>query len=515
MLRKSKYMLGVDIGSSNLKCVLVKDDGVIIASESTELKTLYEYPGWSEQDPEQWYTGLCECGKSLFSKNRINSIESVCITAATHTAVLLDKNDRVLRPAIMWTDQRSIEETKILNKKYEAEILEIAYQKVNPTWTLSQLYWLIRNEPDVVTQTERVMFAKDYLRFRISGTWETDWIDALGSMMMDARTKVWSKKLCGFIGWPIETLPPICSPITIVGSVTERASRETGIPFGTPVVAGTSDTAAEDYGVGAIDPGDGVIKLATAGNTNIMTSEPYVDPLLFNYYHVIPGMWYTVAATNSCAAVHKWLRDEFFQEESLKAEKEGGTVFEYMDMIAKSITAGSDGLIFHPYLLGERTPHWDPLLKGDYIGISIRHKREHFIKALYEGISFSLLDCYLSLKKRGLIMEQARLIGGGSKSELWRQTLSDILGKEALIPEVDDASFGAALIGGVGCGVFSDERDAIKKCARIQSTIKPNMKNHEKYQKLFKIFSKSQKLLVEINHELYDFTQDKKKTEQT
>ncbi len=500
-------MLGIDIGSSNLKCLLVKDDGAVIESVSKELKTIYQFPGWSEQDPEQWYSALCECGKSLFLKTGISSIESVSITAATHTAVLLDKNDRPLRPAIMWTDQRSIEETKILNQNYESEILDIAYQKANPTWTLPQFYWLIRNEPEVVARTKRVMFAKDYLRFRISGTWETDWIDALGSMMMDARTKSWSEKLCGFIGWPIDTLPPICSPTIIVGSVTEKAAQDTGIPFGTPVAVGTSDTAAEDYGVGAIEPGDGVIKLATAGNTNIMTSEPYVDPLLFNYFHVIPGMWYTVAATSSCAAIHKWLRDEFFQEESLKVEKSGGTVFEYMDKIAKSVPAGSEGLIFHPYLMGERTPHWDPLLKGDYLGISIRHKREHFIKALYEGISFSLLDCYISLEKRGLKMEQARLIGGGAKSELWRQTLSDVLGKEALIPEVDDASFGAALIGGVGCGVFSDARDAIRKCARIKSTIKPNEKNHERYQKLFEIFSKSQKLLVEINHELHDFMQ--------
>ena len=506
MAQESRYMLGVDIGSSNLKCMLVKSEGSVVASESEELKTLYQFPRWSEQNPEDWYVALCKCCKNLFAKTDISSIESVCITAATHTAVLLDQDGKVLRPAIMWTDQRSIEETRILNEKYETEILDIAYQKANPTWTLPQFFWLIRNEPAVVSRTKTVMFAKDYLRYRICGSWETDWIDALGSMMMDARTKTWSEKLCDIIQWPIETLPPICAPTKIVGSVTGKAARDTGIPLGTPVVAGTSDTAAEDYGVGAVEPGDGIIKLATAGNTNIMTGEPYVDPLLFNYYHVIPGMWYTVAATSSCAAVHKWLRDQFFRQESSEIERTGGTVFEYMDNIAGSVPAGSDGLIFHPYLMGERTPHWDPLLKGDYLGISIRHKREHFIRALYEGICFSLLDCYISLEQRGLKMEQPRLIGGGAKSELWRQTLSDVFGKEVLIPEVDDASFGAALVGGVGCGVFSDERDAIRKCARIKTTITPNKRNWETYQKLFEIFSKSQKMLVEINHELHGFS---------
>ncbi|SHH31613.1 xylulokinase [Desulfofustis glycolicus DSM 9705] len=507
MSPNNRYMLGVDIGSSNLKCLIVRNDGELIASESRELKTLYQYPGWSEQDPDDWYTALADCCHKIFTTSGIGSIESVCITAATHTAVLLDENDKPLRPAIMWTDQRSIEESKILNDKYGQSILDIAYQKANPTWTLPQFYWLMRHERDVVEKTRKVMFAKDYLRFKLTGTWETDWIDALGSMMMDARTKEWSSELCDYIGWPLSTLPPICSPTTVVGSVLEEAARHTKIPVGIPVVAGASDTAAEDYGVGAINPGDGIIKLATAGNTNIMASEPSVDPLLFNYYHVIPGMWYTVAATSSCAAVHKWLRDEFFRVESDKFENSGSTVFAYMDNLAKSIPAGSNGLIFHPYLMGERTPHWDPLLKGDYLGISIRHKREHFIKALYEGISFSLLECYLSLEKRGLKMEQARLIGGGAKSELWRQTLSDVLGKETLIPEIDDASFGAALIGGVGCGLFSNERDAIDKCTRVKTVIRPNYENHARYQELFDIFTRSQQLLVEINHALHRFNQ--------
>jgi xylulokinase len=178
-----------------------------------------------------------------------------------------------------------------------------------------------------------------------------------------------------------------------------------------------------------------------------------------------------------------------------------------MDRMAATIQAGSDGLIFHPYLLGERTPYWDPFLRGDYLGITMRHRREHFVRALYEGISFSLLDCLRSLAPRGLTMEEIRIIGGGSKSPLWRQIVCDVIGLEVLKPEVDDASYGAALIGGVGVGVFKDERDAVQKCVKIASRNEPDMRNYEKYQRLFHIYKESQKRLVEINHQLHQFSE--------
>jgi xylulokinase len=178
-----------------------------------------------------------------------------------------------------------------------------------------------------------------------------------------------------------------------------------------------------------------------------------------------------------------------------------------MDQMAATIKAGSDGLLFHPYLLGERTPYWDPFLRGDYLGITMRHRRDHFVRALYEGVSFSLLDCLRSLAPRGLTMEEIRIIGGGSKSPLWRQIVCDVIGLEVLKPEVDDASYGAALIGGVGVGVFRDERDAIRKCVKIASRNQPNMQNHEKYQALFNIYKESQKRLAEINHQLHRFSE--------
>lgn len=509
MGEKQAYLLGIDIGSSNLKCLIVRSDGVVMGSGTKELTTYYPLAGWAEQNPEDWYQALCETVAMSIRKGGIKNsqIVSVCITAATHTPVLLDSNDQVLRPAILWTDQRSTQEVEWLNQNYGEKILEIGYHKANPTWSLPQLLWVRRNEPEIVNKTRKFMIAKDYLRFRLTGTWETDHIDALGTLMIDAAKQEWSKDLCGFIGWPMETLPRIYPPITVVGKINKKAALDTGLLEGTPVVVGTSDTAAEDYGVGAVNPGQGVIKLATAGNTNIMTDKPHPDPLLFNYYHVIPGMWYTVAATSNCAAVHRWLRDQFFKTDIEKSKESNIDAFEVMDQMATTIQAGSDGLLFHPYLLGERTPYWDPFLRGDYLGITMRHRREHFVRALYEGISLSLLDCISSLAPRGLMMKEIRIIGGGAKSPLWRQIVCDVIGLEVLKPEVDDASYGAALIGGVGVGVFKDERDAILKCVKIASRNQPNMRNHEKYQELFQIYKESQKRLTEINHQLHRFSE--------
>jgi xylulokinase len=506
---KETYLLGIDIGSGSLKCLIVRGDGIVLGAGSKELITYYTFPGWSEQNPEDWYQAFCETFRKAVNQAGINSkhIASVCITAAAHTPVLLGKHDEVLRPAILWTDQRSTKEVDWLNKNYGERILQIGYQKTNTTWTLPQLLWVIRNEPQVFEKTDKIMIAKDYLRFRITGTWETDWIDGLSTLMFDAEKKEWSEEICGYIGWPMKTLPKIVSPRAVVGKVNRQSSADSGLPEGIPVVAGTSDTAAEDYGAGAIDPGQGIIKLATAGNTNIMTPKPHPHPLLLNYYHVIPGIWYVVAATNSCASAHRWLRDQFFKSDIEKSMEEGKDAFDIMDDIAKNVPPGSDGLIFHPYLLGERTPYWDPFLRADFIGITMRHKREHFVRALYEGIAFSLKDCLNSLSDLNLTVEEVRIIGGGSKSALWRQIVSDVIGMEVLKPAVDDASYGAALLGGVGVGVYQDEKDAIKKCVKIVTTHKPHKKNHEKYEKLFDIYKKAQSKLAEINHQLHKISE--------
>ncbi len=508
---KETFLLGVDIGSGSLKSTLIRGDGSVVSSASKDLFTAYPHPRWSEQNPEDWYVALCETAKGALTKSGLKniSIASVCITAAAHTPVLLDENDAILRPAILWTDQRSVKEVGWLNENYGDRILEIGYNRANPTWTLPMLLWVKNNEPEVFARIRRIMVAKDYLRYKLTGTWETDLIDAQGTLLLDSKNRCWSNELCGYIGLPIETLPPIVAPTAVVGKISARAARDSSIPENTPVVAGTSDTAAEDYGVGAVNPGQGIIKLATAGNANIMTETPHPHPLLINYYHVVPGLWYTVAATNSCASAHRWLRDQFFGVEMEQSESAGKDAFDVMDEFAAQVEPGSNGLLFHPYLLGERSPYWDPFLRADFVGITMQHTRRHFVRALYEGISFSIVDCMMSMLEVGesLKMEEVRLIGGGARSGLWRQIVSDATGLEVLKTAVDDASYGSAMIGGVGTGVYADERDAVAKCVKVVSSNKPDPARHERYRQLFAIYKKAQSRLADINHELHAFAE--------
>lgn len=497
-------MLGVDIGSSNMKVVYIDPTGQVLGSASREFLTLYAHPGWSEQDPEQWVDALRQCVNDIFDVQGCSrdSLGAVCITAATHSAVLLDKDDQVLRPVILWTDRRSTKECEELERLHGDFIYRTAYHKPSPTWTLPQLLWLQRNEPEIAARVDRVFFAKDYLRYRLTGIWETDVIDAQGSLMFDYDAVAWSREICEFINWPMRSLPPVRDTCAVAGPITGKGAAQVGLPEGVPVIVGGSDTALEDYGSGAIEPGQGILKIATAGNANVMTSRPYRDPALFNYKQVMPNLWYIAAGTLSGAQVHKWLRDQFFVEYAAQA---GGNAFAAIDKLAGNIPPGSDGLLFHPYLMGEKTPYMDPFLRGDYLGITIRHTRAHFVRALYEGISFSLLDCMNVYKPHGLELQEIRLIGGGAKSALWRQILCNVIGQELLVPENNEAAFGAALVAGVGAGIFADAGDAVRKCARIGIRHQPDMRHHERYMKLFELYLDAQKRLVDINHKLHDF----------
>lgn len=503
----TRYLLGVDIGSGSVKSVVVREDGFQVASQSKELTTYYPFPGWSEQNPEDWYLAFCENLHNILSEIEIDKskIASVCIDSTPHTAVLLDENNEIIRPAILWTDQRSKKEVDWLNDHYGDQILKIAYHKVSPTWTLPQLLWIKQNEPDLIDKIKKAMIAKDYVRLRLTGKWKTDWIDAMGTLMFDAEKCQWSEEICNCIGWPLETLPEIVSPKSVAGRVTKKAAQESGLVEGTPVVAGSTDTAVEAFGSGAIHPGQGIVKLATAGNTNVVGNVPHPSPRLFNYYHIVPGRWYTLTGTNSCASAHRWLRDQFFSSQIEKSNTAGNDKFILMDKMAADAPAGSDGLLFHPYLLGERTPYYDPFLRADFIGMTMRHQPAHFFRSLYEGIAFSIKDCHQTLLSEGLSLDEVRLIGGGSKSPLWRQIISDVLGIEVLRPAISDAAYGAALLGGVGVGIFENEKSAVSKCIKIIGSEKPNQKNYEKYSILFEIYKESQNRLVEINHRLYEF----------
>jgi len=486
----SRLLLGIDIGTSGCKITVIDREGRIVDTASGEYHTSRPEPGWCEQDPDEWYDVACRLLHEIRDRGMCGAgdVAAIGLDGSTHNAVLADAGFRPLRPAIMWTDQRSVRQAARLEEQAGAEIFRIGYQKPTPTWTLPQLLWVAEHDPGVLPRLVHVLFTKDYVRHRLTGTWETDHIEAQGSLLYDMAARRWSAELCGLAGLPMEVLPPLVEPTAIVGSVTQAAAEQTGLRAGTPVVAGCSDSAVEDYAAGAIRPGQMVLKLATAGNVNVMTAEAHPHPRTLTYSHVIPGLWYTVSATNTAASAERWFRDVFCGDEREAAAGEGRSVYERLHESARQAPPGAEGLFFHPYLLGERSPYWDANLRGSFVGATMRHGKPHFVRALLEGVAYSLRDCYRSIVEMQLPVDEIRFIGGGAKSDLWTQILSDVFARPIVRPAGCDASFGAALLAGVGAGLFADTTDAAERCVRVRDVVQPDPRAVEVYARLFPLY---------------------------
>ncbi len=483
----SDILLGVDFGTGGCKVSAVNpSDGSLVADASLEYPTEHAHIGWSEQNPSDWYPAMCGALKILSSKGvDLRNVRALAFDGSTHNAVLLDENMRPLRKTIMWTDQRSVSECEFLRRSYADKIFATTYQMPSPTWTLPQMMWLKNNESGILKKLKHILFVKDYVRYLVSGVAATDYIEAQGTMFFDMEKMAWSGELAALADIPESALPWLAKPCDVLGCVLPEVSADTGIAAGTPVICGSSDSAVEDYGAGAIEEGDCIIKLATAGNVNVMTSRPHPYGAALTYSHVIDGLWYSVSATNAAALCQRWFRDLFFKEETLRAKAEGLKVFDMMDSLAEESPAGSNGIMFHPYLQGERSPYWDPNLRASFIGMSISSTRGDFVRAILEGVAFSLRDCREVLDKMGLGMKRIFLIGGGARSKLWGAIVANVFGLEVGVPTPGDASYGSALLAGVGAGFFKNPREAVVKCLKSERSILPNPLEVGLYAELF------------------------------
>ena len=467
--------LGIDFGTGGCKVTAISEDGALQGEAGTEYVTEFAHPGWSEQNPADWYAAMCASLKKLRGNGLdFNKIRAVAFDGSTHNAVLLDEHMTPLRKTIMWTDQRSTEECAELKRERGEAIFRTAYQMPAPTWTLPQMMWLRKHEGEVLKKTRHVLFVKDYVRYLVTGHAATDYIEAQGTLFYDMAKQEWADDLVELSGLDRKALPELIRPADAVGKVTAKAAAETGLPEGTVVVCGTSDSAAEDYGAGAVEPGDCIVKLATAGNVNVMTAEPHPFPATLTYSHVIPGMWYTVSATNAAALCQRWFRDTFCQAEKLEAEKLGVKAFALMDRLAEASAPGAGGVMFHPYLQGERSPYWDPKLRASFTGVSISSSKGDFIRALFEGVAYSLRDCFGTIEEMKLPVSRIFLIGGGARGKLWSEIVCNVFDLPVQVPTPGDASFGTALLAAVGAGVFPDSRTAVRKCLHIDREIHPD-----------------------------------------
>ena len=489
-----KLLLGIDYGTGGCKTTVLDETGRFVGEASTEFATHHDHPGWSEQAPSDWWDALCASLKKLAEKGvDLKAVAACALDGSTHNAVLLDAAMRPVRRTIMWTDQRATAECDALRAGWGEKVFSTCYQMPAPTWTLPQLMWLRANEPDVLKRAAHVLFVKDYVRYLLTGHAATDFIEAQGTLLWDMKKACWDADLVALSGLKMSALPAIIRPTDVVGGVTAAAAAATGLPEGMPVVCGSSDSAVEDYGAGAVEPGDLIIKLATAGNVNAMTTEAHPHPKTLTYSHIVPGLWYSVSATNAAALCQRWFRDGFYKE-----PLGGRNVWEVMGQEAEASPVGANGVFFHPYLQGERCPYWDSNLRASFTGVSISSTRGDFSRALMEGVAFSLRDCYRTLEEMRLDVKRIFLIGGGARSRLWSEIVANVFNCEVAVPTPGDASFGACLLAGTGIGIFRDVKDAVAKCLHVDRTIRPDPPTAAKYDHLFSCYRRIHDALAPV-----------------
>ena len=498
------YVLGIDFGGGASKATLLCEDGTIAATATAEYPTYFPQNGWAEQNPEDSFDALIRNVREILGKSQVDpkSILCMAISAASQTGVYLDENDQPVRNSIYWIDGRSAPYAAALKQKMGDWIYRTCYNVPTSARTISHLLWLKNEEPHNFSRIKKVLFVKDYLRYRLTGDFVTDYIDAMGSLLMDVDKGQWSPSLCATAGIKENTLPQILSPTDFVGPIRQEICQLTGLSPSTRIIVGSTDTVMEIYANGAIHPGQMTVKLATAGRICPITTKNIPNHLLVNYKHIIPGLWYPGTGTKSCAMSFRWYRDVFCQNEVAKAKDIGCNVYDLLTQQAQTVPPCSDQLYFHPYLQGEQTPYWNAALRASFVGISSRHTKAHFSRALLEGVGFSLKDCLRVLQKEPLEISEAIIIGGGANSPLWRQIVADMLGISLLKTQNADSSMGSAMLAAVAMGFFSSFDESVKRCVRTESIVHPDPRRQEIYEKGFGVYQSIQKALEPIYNEM-------------
>jgi len=500
-----RYVLAGDIGSGGCKTVLLRSDGRVAASARQSYPTQYPHPGWVEQDPDDWYTAFCATTRAVLAESRVppGDIAGVGIVGVTHNTVLLDAEDRPLCPTILLFDNRSTAEVQAILARWGDGVGEQTLNDVTPVWTWPQLQWIRDNRPDVWRATRRILFQKDYVRNRLAPSPVTDTIDAEGSLLFDPMEERWIEAFCRDLGVDPSWLPEAVSPFQTVGAVSSAAAVDTGLLAGTPVIAGTTDTVAEVLGAGAVMAGAAVVKLASVGRIAVVANHPVRMPHILNYRHVLDGLWYPGSASKFAASAYRWLR------ETVWADAPEAGVYPHMDEAAATVPPGSGGLLFHPHLLGEWAPHWDEQMRGDFVGLTVRHSRAHLTRAVLEGVAFALRDALAAMEASGLVAQEIRLIGQGAVSNLWAQIVANVLNRPLAVPAEPDASFGAALITAMGVGVLPRNATAVASVVSYRTQLQPQPERAATYERLFAIYRDTDTALQKIGGRLSAFEQDR------
>jgi len=471
------FLLGIDIGTSGSKAVLIKPDGAVLAEAMTEYPMYVTRPGWAEQDPEDWWRATIEGIKQVLAYAGGGSIAGIGLTGQMHGLVLLDEAGRVLRPCVMWNDQRTAAQCAEIDEKVgRAKLIGLAGKPALAGFTAGKILWVRESEPDIYRRARHVLLPKDYVRYRLTGALAMDVADGSGTLLVDVRKRAWSDELLRLLDIPREWLPSLHESCEVVAEVSGEAAATSGLRAGTPVVAGAGDQAAQSIGTGIARAGVVSVTIGTSGVVFAATNQYRFDPAgeLHAYCHAVPDTWHLMGVTLSAGGSLRWLRDALCQEERAEAQLTGRDVYDIITELAATAPAGSDGLLFLPYLTGERTPHADPDARGVFFGLSLRHTKAHMARAVLEGVTFSLRECLDLLCSLGQNCSRVRVSGGGSRSAFWRQMMADVFGTEIVEVNVTQgAAYGAALLAGVGTGVYANAEQACDRTVHETGSTNP------------------------------------------
>jgi xylulokinase len=492
-------LIGLDVGTSGVKALLIDERGLVIASELREYPLSSPKPNWAEQNPQDWADASIDALIALAQAvPEGQTVKAIGLTGQMHGSVFLDEDNQVLRPALLWCDQRTSRQCETITEKAggEAALVEMVSNPAMTGFTAPKILWLRDEEPALYEKLKKVLLPKDYIRFLLTGEYASDVSDASGTLLFDVKNRCWHRELMSLLELDADLMPPAYEGPEITGELTAAMAERTGLPEGTPVVAGGGDQAAGGVGCGIVRPGALSTALGTSGVVFAFSEDVVCDPKgrVHTFCHAVPGKWHVMGVMLSAGGALQWYRNLLCQEEIAEARKAGIDPYELITAQAATVPPGSEGLFFLPYLTGERTPHRDADAKGVFAGFSLRHTKAHMARAILEGVAFGLRDSIDIIREMGVPLALSRVSGGGARSDLWRRILADTGEVSITRLKVDEGpAFGAAILAGVGarlftsveeaCDMLIDEKDMIHS---DEKTVKIYDEYHAEFKALYK-----------------------------
>lgn len=509
-----KVFLGIDLGTSAVKCILVGDDGNVKASHSVEYPLSQPHPGWAEQNPEDWWQGTARCVKELMERAGLEpaSVQGIGLSGQMHGSVFLDDELNVIRPALLWCDQRTGPQCEAIEQTIGAERLgELTGNKALTGFTAPKILWVRDHEPEQYKRIAHVMLPKDYVRLKMTGAFGMDMADASGTLLLNVAERRWSDEVLQLLGIPMEWMPPLFESNQVAGQLKADIAAQLGLTADVPVVAGGGDQACGAVGVGVVESGIASVALGTSGVVFVHDDSYQADEerRLHSFCHGVPGKWHRMGVMLSAGGAFQWWKNHFAYEEIEKAKAQGRDPYEFLTALAETAPLGSEGLLFLPYLTGERTPHPDPDARGGFIGLNLRHGKAHLTRAVLEGITFGLRDSLELMKESGVSVSELRVNGGGARSPFWRQMIADIFGYPVVtVNSTDGPAYGAAVM--AASAVLDEEIPSLcKRWISVVTRTEPNPTAQAAYEAYYSIYRTLYGTLKDTSHALSKLAQQR------